>query len=79
MYANPHHRFVRDLAVLLEAGLTLLLLSWHVIRDVRVMALLYDIYIGVMALLYNMYIRVMALLYNMYIGVMALLYDMYCI
>ncbi len=35
-----HRRFVRDVAVLLEAGLALLLLRGHVVRDVRVVALL---------------------------------------
>jgi len=37
---KAHHGFVSDVAVLLEAGLTLLLLRGHVVRDVRVVALL---------------------------------------
>jgi hypothetical protein len=35
-----YHGFVRDVAVLLKAGLALLLLRGHVVRDVGVVALL---------------------------------------
>ena len=35
-----HRGLVGDVAVLFEAGLTLLLLGWHVVGDVRVVALL---------------------------------------
>ena len=35
-----HRWLVGNVAVLLEAGLALLFLSWHVVRDVRVVALL---------------------------------------
>ena len=35
-----HRWLVGDVTVLLEAGLALLLLCWHVVRDVRVVALL---------------------------------------
>ena len=35
-----HRWLVGDVAVLLEAGLALLFLGWHVVRDVRVVALL---------------------------------------
>ncbi len=38
--AMAHHGFVRDVAVLLKAGLALLLLRGHVVRDVGVVALL---------------------------------------
>ena len=35
-----HRWLVGNVAVLLEAGLALLFLGWHVVRDVRVVALL---------------------------------------
>ena len=35
-----HRWLVGDVTVLLEAGLALLFLGWHVVRDVRVVALL---------------------------------------
>ena len=35
-----HRWFIGDVTVLLEAGLALFFLGWHVVRDVRVVALL---------------------------------------
>ena len=39
---RPYRWFVGDLTTLLETRLTLPLLGWHVVRDVRVVTLLYN-------------------------------------